>query len=119
MYARSQIRTRQARVSPDLALVGAQDLKSQTYQHGVRLTTAIARNQFAIHLCAGTGPLGTLSEVFQRYRSSSSADPSMPNDFQGRSETLSNPGGFSHLRTHFPKLRLSVFSLQLARAGDV
>ena len=65
MYARSQIRTRQAQVSPALALVAAQDLKSQTYQHRVRLTTVIARNQFAIHLCAGTGPLGTLREFFR------------------------------------------------------
>ena len=118
MYVRSQIRTRQVWISPALALIGAQHLKSQIYQHGVRLTTVIARNQFAIHLRTGTGPsLGTLRGVFQRYRSSSSANPSTPNVFQGRSDALSNLGGFSHVRTHALSKVAGVHFLTSTRSG--
>ena len=117
MYVRSQIRTRQAWISLALALIGAQHLKSQIYQHGVRLTTVINRNQFAIHLRTGTGPsLGTLRGVFQRYRSSSSANPFMPNVFQGRSEALSNLGGFSHVRTHALSKVAGVYFLTSTRS---
>ena len=88
------------------------------YQHGVRLKTIITQNPFTIHklwVCQ-TRPPGSLHEVFQRCRSSSSADPSMAKVFQGCSEAPSNLGGF-RTRTHFPKLRLSNFFSTSTHSG--